>query len=198
MRKLWWMIAVVFLFGSLVSPIVWADTVITNAAGQATAIEGFAINANGFEFTYNVTFGSTFSPTVFLNLGGATFAEVVGQVDKDLGTLPVAGFDPCCFHTDHVGMAFGNTVYFASNDEPGTFPWFCEGCEIVPLSGGIFVVNNFPDTFSAVDFTLVSTTAPEPSTATLMLSGMLLGFLAVLRKRNVPRLARATETHRTQ
>jgi hypothetical protein len=186
MRRTLWMIPAVLLFTALASTPARADSVacgtatcIYTVSGDVTEIEGLSLGGT----TYNVTFGTTEDMTFATNLTNADLMNLLinDALNGGPGKFALAG-DACV-----VGVDGGTLVYLTYGESstcefPGAgFVW---GVDLTtPTSYAAEVSNVFQGELWA-EFTPVTQSTPEPSTAILILLGLgSFGLMSVLRKR---------------
>jgi hypothetical protein len=195
MRKALWMIPVVFLFTGLGSTAAHADTLLCggstcSSGGYVTEIESLPIDGT----LYNVTFGTTDSNPAPFNTNGDA-GDAASAIGSALGTSPIVSNqtyfsdDVQYFCVDQGGSTciLLLNVFYEGTSISGA--WLAAGNNSNELTamwaaetGGIYFAQFLP---------AVST--PEPGSAPLTLTGVvLLGLMVVMRKRVANRHPQAT------
>jgi hypothetical protein len=181
MRKSLWIFPVLLLFAALFSTTARADTIITNAGGSVTAIDGITIAGA----TYNVTFGVT-EDTTFNAISTTSAQGIANQLNTDLGSLdinsPLGVF---------YAFEFGGGQAMGSANGP---PWNLNPPTVFSdIQWNTFVGENATVVLQTYWAEFAPVATPEPDTATLTLSGFgLLGLALVMRKRIARGLPQAT------
>jgi len=155
---------------------------------------GWDITVGGYQYVYDVTFGAHPGDSTLFEKSPGLFAAI-WALDADLQGHVIAGFDPslndCCSAADHFAVADGPLTVisqgydagsYSYNYVPADFEWFCAPCEFTSTASAMPFMAAFSGDWQWADFTFVSTTAPEPPTAALMLSAAALLGLCVRTK----------------
>ena len=185
MRKSLWMIPVVLLCALLGSTTARADTLVTNAGGYVTSIDGMSIDG----ITYNVTFGSTEDLTFNLDFTGAH--DAITDINADLGYYPIMDPSAIGYAVEYNSLAIPSDAPFLTDNILS--PWTTTPA----VTDGTYnseIALSHPGTLFWAEFSPVTpVTTPEPDTAPLTLSGLgMLGLLVVIRKRVARRHPQAT------
>ena len=184
MRKFFWIIPALMLFALLVAP---------DAHGQ----------------TYDYTLSGIDNGTIDITVSGTTITAVTGTFDGVgiFGLAPAGGFGDndnvysSSTVLDFLGIGFmldypngyGNSVvnlYWADTSSPLTFDEIQSGCEV---SYSLCLLGDFTyDGPYGPDYlTLTASPTPEPGTAVLWLTGIVL-LIVMMRKRSAQGLPQAS------